>query len=334
MRTPLEGVSMTTRFRSMSMAGATLVVGVSLATAGCGKYSLGALKAQKSMKDANLQYAAQDWKKAADLYEDVLKNKPDYHEAQFYLANSYDNLYKPTRTGEAENDGYINKAIEHYQLAAERDPGPNKKLAMQFLVAAYGADKLADPAKAEPVVKKMIDMEPNEPTNYFGLSKLYEDAGRYDEAEQALLKAKEVKPNDPLVYTTLSGYYNRQGDFDKTIENLEKAAELDAKNPQGFHLIATYFEETVRKDFRLTPPQKKDYALKGIAAEDKALSLNPSYVDAMIVKNILMRHQANAEKDPATQKKLIQDADDLRSKAIAIQKGAKAAPAAPAPKSK
>ena len=305
MRTPLEGVSMTTRFRSMSMAGATLVVGVSLATAGCGKYSLGSLKAQKSMKDANLQYAAQDWKKAADLYEDVLKNKPDYHEAQFYLANSYDNLYKPTRKGEAENDGYMNKAIEHYQLAAERDPGPNKKLAMQFLVAAYGADKLADPAKAEPVVKKMIDMEPNEPTNYFGLSKLYEDAGRYDEAEQALLKAKEVKPNDPLVYTTLSGYYNRQGDFDKTIENLEKAAELDAKNPQGFHLIATYFEEKVRKDFRLTPPQKKDYALKGIAAEDKALSLNPGYVDAMIVKNILMRHQANAEKDPASQKQLI-----------------------------
>ena len=177
-------------------------------------------------------------------------------------------------------------------------------------------------------------MEPNEPTNYFGLSKLYEDAGRYDEAEQALLKAKEIKPNDPLVYTTLSGYYNRQGDFDKTIENLEKAAELDAKNPQGFHLIATFFEEKVRKDFRLTPPQKKDYALKGIAAEDKALSLNPDYVDAMIVKNILLRHQANAEKDPAGQKQLISAADELRSKAIAIQKGAKAAPAAPAPKSK
>ena len=79
----------------------------------------------------------------------------------------------------------------------------------------------------------MIEMEPNEPTNYFGLSKLYEDAGRYDEAEQALLKAKEVKPNDPLVYTTLSGYYNRQGDFDKTIENLEKAAELDAEESSG-----------------------------------------------------------------------------------------------------
>ena len=99
----------------------------------------------------------------------------------------------------------------------------------------------------------MVELEPNEPTNYFGLSKLYEDAGRYDEAEQALLKARDIKPNDPFVYTTLSGYYNRQGDFQKTIDNLEKAAELDPKNPQGFHLIATFFEEKVRKDFRLTP---------------------------------------------------------------------------------
>ena len=51
----------------------------------------------------------------------------------------------------------------------------------------------------------------------------------------------------------------------------------------------------------------------------------------MIVKNILLRHEANAEKDPAKQKELIQEADDLRAKAIAIQKGAKAAAAAPAP---
>ena len=46
----------------------------------------------------------------------------------------------------------------------------------------------------------------------------------------------------------------------------------------------------------------------------------------MIVKNILLRHEANAEtKDPAKQKQLIKQADELRAKAIAIQKGAKAA---------
>ena len=53
----------------------------------------------------------------------------------------------------------------------------------------------------------------------------------------------------------------------------------------------------------------------------------------MIVKNILLRHEANAEKDPAKQKALIKEADDIRANAIAIQKGAKAAADA-APKKK
>jgi tetratricopeptide (TPR) repeat protein len=316
------------RFRSVSVASVTLVVGLGLGTAACGKYSYGSLRAKKAFQDANVQYTAQEWKGAADKYEEVLSNDPSFAAAEFYLANSYDNLYKPARKGEAANDAYIQKAIQHYQKAAQTDPNPsNRKLAMQYLVAAYGSDKLNDPSQAEPVVKRMIEMEPNEPTNYFGLSKMYEDAGRYDEAEQALLKAREMKPNDPIVYTTLSGYYNRQGDFEKTIDNLEKAAELDPKNPQGFHLIATFYEEKVRKDFRLAPPQKKDYSLKGIEAEDKALSLNPNYVDAMVVKNILLRHEANAETDRAKQAALIKEADDLRTKAIALQKGAKAAEA-------
>ena len=38
------------------------------------------------------------------------------------MIRAYNNLYKPTRAGEAENDAYIQKAIENYQKAAERDP--------------------------------------------------------------------------------------------------------------------------------------------------------------------------------------------------------------------
>jgi tetratricopeptide (TPR) repeat protein len=312
------------RFRSVSAVGGTLLLCTSLAAAGCGKYSYGALKAKKAFKDGNTMYQAQDWRKAADRYEEVVANDPAFSQAYFYLANSYDNLYKPSRAGEQQNDAYMQKAIEFYKKAAESDPDPKmRKLAMEYLVAAYGPEKLNNPAEAEPIVKRMIEVEPNEPTNYFALAKIYEDAGRYDEAEQALQKAVSVKPNDPIVYTTLSGYYNRQGDFEKTIENLQKAADLDPNNPQGFHLIATYYEEKCRKDFRLSPAQKHDYALKGIEAEDKALSLNPNYVDAMIIKNILMRHQANTEKDPAKQKQLLKDADDLRGKAIALQKSAK-----------
>ncbi|HEX6975698.1 MAG TPA: tetratricopeptide repeat protein, partial [Vicinamibacterales bacterium] len=281
---------MTLRYRSTTAAVAALVLGMSLAVAGCGKYSMAALKAQKAYKQAVEFYKAQDWKQAASNYEYALAQNPDKVEAYFYLGNSYDNLYKPSRAGEAENDAYIQKAIDNYQKAAERDPNPQmKKLALEYLVAAYGPEKLGAPEKAEPIVQQMIQMEPNEPTNYFALSKIYEDAGRYDEAEATLMKARDAKPNDPTVYTTLSGFYNRQGDFEKTMEALKKSADLAPNDPQGYQLMATYYWEKVYKDHRLTTAQKKTYLAEGIAATDKALALNPDYDDALAFKNLLLR---------------------------------------------
>jgi tetratricopeptide (TPR) repeat protein len=306
------------------MVAAALVIGVGAASAGCGKYSYQNLKAMKAFKDANLAYQAQDWKKAVDRYEDAIASNPDLNAGgvtpYFFLGNSYDNLYKPARAGEAENDRYIQKAIENYKIAAQKDTGQMRTRAMEYLVAAYGPDKLNDPAQAEPIVQQMIQMDPNEPANYFYLAKIYEEAGRYEDAEQTLLKAKEVKPNDPVVYTTLSGFYNRQGDFPKTMEALHQAAELEPNNPEGYHRLAVFYWEKAFRDHRLGRAEKMEYLQKGVAAEDKALSLNPNYAEAMTYKNILLRLQANETTDRKEQERLIKEADQLRNRAIELGK--------------
>lgn len=310
-----------TRNRTNSAAALALVVGLSLGATGCGKYSMGKLVAQKAYKEGNTLYTASDWKGAAAKYESALQSDPDKSEIFFYLGNSYDNMYKVSRAGEPENDSYIQKAIENYQKSAERGPTPEiRKLALQYLVAAYGPEKLNDPAKAEPIVQKMIEVEPGDPANYAYLSKIYEESGRYDEAEQTLMKARDAKPNDPQVYQTMSGFYNRQGDFPKTMEALHKAAELDPKNPQGYQLLATYYWEKVYKDHRLTSPQKKEYLAKGIEATDKALALNPEYAEALSFKNLLLRLQGNEETDMAKRAAYYKQADDLRNKAIELNK--------------
>ena len=309
------------RFQSVSAAVFVALIGTSIAVSGCGRYSFNSLKAAKALKEAHEHYKGNRFRDAAARYEDALVADPDRVEAYFFLGNSYDNLYKPSRAGEPENDAYMQKAIENYRKAAEKETNPEMRvLAMKYLVAAYGPDKLNNPAEAEPVVKRMIEVDPGEPENYFALSKIYEDAGRYEEAEQALLKAKDTKPNEPAVYLQLSGFYNRQGDFDKTMEPLHRAADLTPENPQGYHLVATYYEEKVRKDHRLAPKVAKEYVVKGIEAEDKALGLNKDYVDAMVYKNILLRHQAKFETDRAKQLELIQQADELRNKAMELNK--------------
>lgn len=299
----------------------TLGLGVSLLAAGCGKYSYGSLVAQKAFKEANDKYGAGDFKAAAAKYEAALEADPGKSTVFFYLGNSYDNLYKPTRAGEAENDAFIQKAIENYKKGAEKDPNALMRTrSLQYLVAAYGPDKLNDPSQAEPLVQKMIEIEPNEPANYFMLSKIYEDAGRYEEAEAALLKGRDAKPTDPTVYGAVSGYYNRQGDFAKTMEALQKAAELDPANPQGHQLVAVYYWEKASKDHRLPLDQKKEYIMKGIESTDRALALNKDYIDALTYKNILLRMQGNEEKDLGKRSELYKEADVLRNRAIELNK--------------
>jgi hypothetical protein len=117
-----------------------------------------------------------------------------------------------------------------------------------------------------------------------------------------------------------AGYYNRQGDFAKTIDALERAAALEPNNPEGYHRVATFYWEKANKDFRLSAAEKRDYIMKGLAMEDKALQLNPEYMEAMTYKNILLRMQANTEKDPNVQKDLIRKADELRNKVLDAQK--------------
>jgi tetratricopeptide (TPR) repeat protein len=310
-----------TRIRTASATAAALVLGLTLASAGCGKYSFGALKAQKAYKEANDMYKASDWKGAAAKYEYALQNDPNKAEIFFFLGNSYDNMYKVSHAGEAQNDAYIQKAIANYQKAAERAPDPQiKKLALQYLVAAYGPDKLNDPAKAEPIIQKMIQVDPGDPANYSYLSKIYEESGRYEDAEQTLMKARDAKPNDPTVYTTISGFYNRQGDFPKTMEALNKAASLAPDSPQGYQLVATYYWEKSSKDHRLTDAQKREYIMLGLQNVDKALQLNPSYVDALVYKGLLLRQQALVEKDRAKQMQLIDEATELQKKAIELRK--------------
>ena len=77
---------------------------------------------------------------------------------------------------------------------------------------------------------------------------MYEDVGRYDEAEQMLNKAISLRPNDALGYMLLAGYYNRQGEFDKTIEAWKARAKAEPNNPEAWHTIAVYYFDKLHRD--------------------------------------------------------------------------------------
>jgi tetratricopeptide (TPR) repeat protein len=307
---------MRTRFSPAVLVTAAALSALPLA--GC--HQLDSLKAKMAFKDANAAYQSGDYRKAATKYEEAVAKDPNLTSAYFYLANSYDNLYKPARKGEAANDENLTKAIDYYKKSADVAEDPKlKKLSMEYLVAAY-RDKLEDPSQAEPVVQRMIQMEPNEPTNYFVLSKIYEDAGNYEQAEAMLVKARDARPNDPTVYLHIADYYNRQGQFDKTIDALEQRASKEPTNPEAFYTIATYYWDKAFRDKSLKDPQKKEYVEKGLEAIDKAIQIKGDYMEALTYKGLLLRLQANLEKDRTKQLELIKQAEGLQNQANEIRK--------------
>lgn len=325
---------MRTRSRAAIVAVAVGLAG--MATSACSQVQ--DLKARMAFKDANAAYQAQDYRQAAENYKKALELSPvekgdDRAAAYFYLANSYDNQYKPARRGEAQNDEYLRLAVENYRKATDMITNNPKlrNLSYQYLLASYGPDKLNDPSQAEPLVKQMIELDPNDPSNYFALAKIYKDAGKYEDAEAALLKAKEAAPQSTDVYMQLASFYNDQAkdcedadcraeQFGKTMEALGQRAAQQPDNPEAYYTMATYFWDKTFRDHTLKDAQKREYIEQGLEAVNKALEIRDDYTEAIVYKGLLLRLQANLEKDRAKQLALLKEADALRDKAMELRR--------------
>lgn len=308
--------------KSSSRAVFGCVVALSLMVVGCEQ--IANLRARMAFREGNTLYQAQDWVMAAEKYEEVAAMNPTDPQlltTYFFLGNSYDNQYSPGRLNDAANDALLTKAIDNYKRAIDvlTDNPEIRTLALQYLVAAYGSDKLNDPALAEPLLQQMIRTDPDVGPNYFMLSRLYEDLGEYENAEATLIRAREARPDDAAVYTTLAAYYDRQGNFDLLIQALESRTAQEPNNPEAFYTIATYYFNKASRDFSLSDAEKVTYADAGVVAVDKAIALNENYMEALVFKNLLLRLQANLESSPARQQTLLAEADELRDRAEEIR---------------
>jgi len=305
----------------------------------------GELGAVRTFKDANLAYGRGLYDEAIELYEQVLgvidaseggsELAQQLTPAYFYIANSYDSMYRPG-SQEPEDLANLEEAIRYYELAIERIPDPSLQLlSMQYLVAAFGSDKMNDPARSEPVLRDMILGDPENPDNYYRLAQLYEEAGLFEDAESIYQAVRTFRTDDPIVYLQIAGFYNRAGEFDLTIDALEQRAQMEPNNPEAFYTISTYYWEKAFRDFRITQDEKRGYIMAGLEASDRALALNDRYVDALVYKNILLRMQANETDDLDQRDELISQADELRNFAEELgreqREGAAAAAAAETP---
>jgi tetratricopeptide (TPR) repeat protein len=284
----------------------------------------------EAFREGNRLYQLRDDIGAIPKYEETIAlckgsasdcTDPQLTPAYVFLGHGYARLFRPTQRGDAYNDSMLTRAIDNYKKSVSVETDPKiRRLALEHLVAAYGPDKLNQRSQAVPILRRMIELEPNERTKSVYLSLIYEAGGEYAQAEQLLIKAAETTPSDPSVYVTLAAFHNRQGAFDKAMRALVTRAEREPNSPEAFYTIATYYWEKAYEDVTVPEAQKLVYVRAGLAAIDRALSLRSDYVEALVYKGLLLRVQAVWERDRARQELLLKEADRLRDEAREMSK--------------
>jgi TonB family protein len=173
-------------------------------------------------------------------------------------------------------------------------------------------------ARREAALKAQISAQGVTVERALELATLQERRGGTRDAEQTLLDARKLFPDDAATIRALAGFYSRQGKPLAAVELIEQLAALQPGDRLVHHTVATYYEELVRKGTKLSDADRRAYIEKGIAAADRAIALDPEYADALVYKNILLRHLALLETDGPRQRILLSDADSLRVQAIEI----------------
>ena len=285
------GRAMRTRRGSLKTASLALAMTLALSSTGCAK--IGEVMGMFKFKQANQAYVTQDYERAVALYEETVKNDPNNSIVYFYLGNSYDNLYKPSEKGKPENDAIMTKAVDNYTLAVEKldanDPtqAKIKGLALQYLMAAYGPDKLDDPVKAEPVIIRLIQLDPGEPANYFQLGKLYEDAGEYEAAEKVYWRRRTRRTPTRLSTCSSRGSTAARATSPRRSRRTSSARRLNPTTPRGSTPSPPSTWDQAYRGPGVKEADKKTYVQKGNVAIDKAIEIRPDYVEALVYKNLL-----------------------------------------------
>jgi TonB family protein len=172
----------------------------------------------------------------------------------------------------------------------------------------------------EATLKRNIQLNPKDVSNYYVLAQIYEKAGDVAKAAATLEAAIKAAPADWRSYSLTATFYNRQGNFEKAIDALSRWSAADPQNPVSFYTTGSYYWEKAYRDSSLSDGQKRTYIDAGLQAVDRALAMNPEFVEAMVYKNLLLRSQTLLEVDADVQKALLAQADKLRDQAIAMRK--------------
>lgn len=123
-------------------------------------------------------------------------------------------------------------AAASYTQALERLGEPQQSNWTVFYFRGIAYERAGEWEKAEPDFRQALKLEPEQASvlNYLGYS-LIEKRMNLHEALDMVRKAVELKPNDGYIVDSLGWAHYQLGDYDEAVKHLERAVELRPEDP-------------------------------------------------------------------------------------------------------
>lgn len=238
-------------------------------------------------------------KKAQSLYEKLCKTNANDAEALYMLGSTYGRI------------GNFNRARTTLEMALAKQPDAPP------IICALGATykALGDTDKAIASFKKALGLQPESPDIKLELAGLLMEQGKLSEAK-SLLKSVIQKPvPDTTQATALHGLgeiFHLERKLDEAIDHYRRSIKSDPARPMTHNRLGHALHTLGRLDeaihhYRTAIMQSPDLAVahknlasslltaghlnEANAATDKALAIDPDYIDAITCKASILERQ-------------------------------------------
>ena len=162
------------------------------------------------------------------------------------------------------------EAADVYGDAIARIPEPGAADWSLFYFRGIALERTKQWDKAEADFRRALELSPDQPLvlNYLGYS-LVDMGEKLEEAMQMIRKAVDLRPNDGYIVDSLGWAHYRLGDYEEAVKELERAVSLRAEDPViNDHLGDAYWQTGRKLEAQFQWRHARDFG-----AESEALEL-------------------------------------------------------------
>lgn len=253
---------------------------------GCGV--IDKLKARDELNKGVRAYKGGNFEGSIEHFRAAIEADPTLLNARVYLATAYANQFVPGAPSE-ENKQVGDAAISEFEKVLERDPG--NITALSYIAQIY-----------------------------FGMAAAAgSEKDRWDDAIELFDKSKQYRRRLIEVDQQNPEHYYSMGVINWTLAYRPRMVKK-----QELRLRAD--EPLPRREREALVEQNGQVVEEGIDVLQKALDLNPQYLDAIAYLNLMYREKAELTADPQEREQYLQRADELHERHQQLREQQTAAP--------